>query len=228
VTDLVQECVFGSQPNFGMMLLTTSSHDCEFGTKENTNPNNRPFLHITTANTVDLALAKRVNQPVASTGDTLRYTIDLTNNGPHVGTNIAVTDLLPIGLTLISATPDQGTYDGGTGIWNVGTMLSGASNSLILTTTVNPGTEGEKRLPALFADVILKEGDIVRVERPGGGGFGDPLDRNPEDVLKDVSEKYVSLESAREIYGIGINEVTMKIDEQETASLRSRLRKASS
>ena len=66
------------------------------------------------------------------------------------------------------------------------------------------------------------------MERPGGGGFGDPLDRILDDVLRDVLEKYVSMESAREEYGVVIGERTMKIDEQETANLRSRLRNVSS
>jgi len=93
---------------------------------------------------------------------------------------------------------------------------------------INPGTEREKRLPALFADVILKEGDIIRVERPGGGGFGDPLDRPFDDVLRDVLENYVSVEGARDRYGVWIDEHAMKIAERETANLRSRLKTVSS
>ena len=106
--------------------------------------------------------------------------------------------------------------------------IRGGKQGKLGSCTINPGTEREKRLPALFADIILKEGDIVRVERPGGGGFGDPLDRTSDDVLRDVLERYVSVEGAREMYGVGIDERTMKIDEQETASLRSRLRNVSS
>lgn len=93
---------------------------------------------------------------------------------------------------------------------------------------INPGTEKEVRLPSLTTDYILKKGDIVRVERPGGGGFGDPLDRVPDEVLKDVIEGYVSIESARESYGVVIDEKSMRIDKQETANLRSRLRNKSS
>ena len=106
--------------------------------------------------------------------------------------------------------------------------VQGGKQGRLGSCTINPGTEGEERLPALFADVILKKGDIVRVERPGGGGFGNPLDRAPDDVLNDVLEKYVSVEGAREMYGVGINEGGMKIDDQETASFRSRSREVSS
>ena len=49
----------------------------------------------------------------------------LTNNGPATATNVTVTDLLPAGLTFVSATPSQGTYDSATGVWAVGTVTTG-------------------------------------------------------------------------------------------------------
>jgi hypothetical protein len=49
---------------------------------------------------------------------------------------VQVTDQLPAGLTFVSATPAQGTYSSGTGVWNVGALASGASTTLSIVATV--------------------------------------------------------------------------------------------
>jgi N-methylhydantoinase B len=67
---------------------------------------------------------------------------------------------------------------------------------------INPDTEHAKRLPTRFADYPLKEGDIFRLDTPGGGGYGDPLERPAESVLADVREGFVSPEVAERGYGV--------------------------
>ncbi|MBI4527871.1 MAG: hydantoinase B/oxoprolinase family protein, partial [Deltaproteobacteria bacterium] len=67
---------------------------------------------------------------------------------------------------------------------------------------VNPGGRDEKRLPSRFGDFPLKAGDLLRVERPGGGGIGDPFERPREKVLEDVRQGYVSVQAAASGYGI--------------------------
>lgn len=67
----------------------------------------------------------------------------------------------------------------------------------------------------------LKPGDEVVIDAPGGGGYGKPLERDPEMVLRDVLEGYVSLESARADYGVAIDPGTLAIDTEETKKLRS-------
>ena len=59
----------------------------------------------------DLALTKTVNDPTPNVGDSVTFTVTFTNNGPDTATGVQVTDLLPAGLTFVSATPSQGTYD---------------------------------------------------------------------------------------------------------------------
>jgi N-methylhydantoinase B len=61
----------------------------------------------------------------------------------------------------------------------------------------------------------------VRVETAGGGGWGSPLDRDPEKVLIDVLDEYVSLESAREDYGVVIDPAAKTVDAKATAALRA-------
>jgi len=63
--------------------------------------------------------------------------------------------------------------------------------------------------------------DIVSIQTPGGGGYGDPLERDPAAVLDDVRCGKVSLIRAREIYGVAIDPESWSVDKQETARLRS-------
>jgi N-methylhydantoinase B len=88
---------------------------------------------------------------------------------------------------------------------------------------INPGAAGEKRLPTRYADYPLKAGDVFRLETPGGGGFGDPFRRDPEAVLRDVREGYVSPERAREDYGVALRRDGggWTIDDNTTAQLRA-------
>ncbi|WP_340683824.1 hydantoinase B/oxoprolinase family protein [Amycolatopsis coloradensis] len=52
--------------------------------------------------------------------------------------------------------------------------------------------------------VNLRPDDVVNVILPGGGGYGDPRERDPEAVLADVVDGYVSVEAARELYGVEV------------------------
>jgi len=66
----------------------------------------------------------------------------------------------------------------------------------------------------------LKPGDAVTIDAAGGGGHGNPLDRDPEMVENDVLEGYVSLEKAKEDYGVVIDPMTLKVDREATQKLR--------
>jgi len=70
----------------------------------------------------------------------------------------------------------------------------------------------------------LQPGDVVIMDAAGGGGYGDPLEREPERVLVDVVNGYVSSEKARSEYGVVINEATMEVDYQATQELREKMR----
>jgi N-methylhydantoinase B len=72
------------------------------------------------------------------------------------------------------------------------------------------------------ATLHLREGDMLVVETPGGGGYGDPLERSPEAVLDDVRNHRLSVAAAREEYGVVIKDC--QVDKAETHALRQAMR----
>lgn len=77
-----------------------------------------------------------------------------------------------------------------------------------------------KPLPA-WGGAKLSEGETVVSFSNGGGGYGPPWERDPERVRKDVSEKWVSVQAAEEIYGVVLGEDG--VDQPRTDALRGRL-----
>jgi N-methylhydantoinase B len=70
--------------------------------------------------------------------------------------------------------------------------------------------------------VKVEKGDIFAVKTPGGGGYGNPMEREPKLVLHDVLNGLVSLVTAKKDYGVVIDPVTMKIDWKSTQLLRAK------
>ncbi len=86
---------------------------------------------------------------------------------------------------------------------------------------INPDNKATaKRLPTRYADYPLKEGDVFRLDTPGGGGFGDPLARTPEQVLLDVKQGFVSAAAAERDYGVVIDKTGRTVDEAATTKRR--------
>jgi N-methylhydantoinase B len=73
------------------------------------------------------------------------------------------------------------------------------------------------------AALQLGKGDLIRLKTGGGGGYGNPLDRDPKRVLEDVIDGYITVEQAERDYGVVITP-DMKIDETKTKLLRDKLR----
>lgn len=88
--------------------------------------------------------------------------------------------------------------------------------------TMHPGEAREKVLPSRYSDYPLEDGDVFRLETPGGGGFGDPKARDAACVVADVNEGYVSVAAARDIYGVAVvlRDGAYALDEAGTRSLR--------
>ncbi len=92
---------------------------------------------------------------------------------------------------------------------------------------LNPGTDDERFLGAVFSNVPIEEGDIFTRPSAGGGGFGDPLERDPASVCEDVADGYVSIERALKDYGVVVREVDAdlaeyEVDAEATAAARGR------
>lgn len=107
------------------------------GTELDPNPaNNTATAAVTVAAVADLAITKTgpATTPVINTP--FNFVLTATNNGPSPATNVMVTDVLPAGLTFVSATPSQGTCAGTTTVTcSLGGLASGASATVTLTVT---------------------------------------------------------------------------------------------
>ena len=87
---------------------------------------------------------------------------------------------------------------------------------------LNPGTPDERELPGQGDGVVVKRGDLLRFETCGGGGWGDPLTRDPMRVRQDVARGFVTVRGALEDYGVALDPTTLEIDKQATDEERAR------
>lgn len=93
------------------------------------------------------------------------------------------------------------------------------------------GKEEREWLGTIFSDVPIAAGDLFSRPTAGGGGLGDPLERDPEAVMRDVEDDYVSVERAKKDYGVVLKVVdkdlaAYEIDWDATKSERGSIAKA--
>ena len=118
-------------------------------------------------------------------------------------------------------------------------LLSNADRAMLNTYGVNGGKPGSTYaisitdpdgtghdVPGMVDNVDVEAGSVVRIVTTGGGGWGDPLDREPERVCYDVQCGVVSKDAARYDYGVALhrNGANWQVDEGATAALRAELR----
>jgi N-methylhydantoinase B len=106
--------------------------------------------------------------------------------------------------------PPRGTRGGGT---------AAAS------TAFKQDAAGAERELDPIAQVVLEPGELLGHLLSGGGGYGDPFEREPQRVRADVLAGFVSLERARDVYGVAFSSTaiddSLRVDEEETARLRA-------
>lgn len=81
-----------------------------------------------------------------------------------------------------------------------------------------------EELPAKFSGIRCKAGDVIHIETPNSGGYGDPLERDPRAVWNDVLDGFTSAEKAREVYGLVLDDdgPDLAATERERARRRER------
>lgn len=99
---------------------STNDHSVDFGFKA--------------LSLVDLELSKTIDKPMAKLGETVIFTITLSNNSGTTANAIQVTDLLPSQLSLVTATPAVGTFVNG--VWSIPSLGGNSSTTLTLVTSV--------------------------------------------------------------------------------------------
>jgi N-methylhydantoinase B len=87
---------------------------------------------------------------------------------------------------------------------------------------LNPGTPDERELPGQGDGVQVNRGDLLRFETCGGGGWGDPLTRDPVRVRQDVARGFITARGALDDYGVALDPTTLEIDKQATDDERAR------
>ncbi len=130
------------EPGSGGQTLEVPFAITTLDQEDPTAANNTGTATITVTSS-DLGLKKTVDIASPDEGATVTFTIVATNDGPNRATGVRVSDVLPAGLSFDSAAADSGVYDPGTGLWDIGTLASGATANLDLVATVAVGTGGQ-------------------------------------------------------------------------------------
>ena len=98
--------------------------------------------------------------------------------------------------------------------------LYGGKPGAFAASAINPDSDDPKVPPGKFMTTMVK-GDVFRATLAGGGGWGEPLEREAALVLDDVLNEKVSPEGARREYGVEIDIGTMRVDEEATRKRRA-------
>jgi hypothetical protein len=72
---------------------------------------------------------------------------------------------------------------------------------------------------------VAKDGELYMISQGAGGGYGDPLERDPESVVKDVELGRIGAKVARDIFAVAYDADTFRLDSECTAELRAQARK---
>ncbi len=153
---------------------------------------------------IDLELSKAVDDPMPLEGSNVTFVLTLENTSSVNATTIGVTDLLPSGLTFVSANPSTGTYNATSGLWTVPQLAALGSATLTVVAQVDSGTAGS---------VITNSAEVT------GAGQID-LDSTPdndeptEDDQASVSltpelPVYVDLSIAKTVGNTSVNEANL-------------------
>ena len=118
----------------------------------------------------DLGVTKTASAPADGIaffpGEQVTYTIQATNYGPHNAPLVTVTDLLPSTLTFVSASATVGSYNNVNGVWDIGSLNTGVTQTLTLIATVNSGETTAGKLITNTATVSSPMNEPVSASQP--------------------------------------------------------------
>jgi large repetitive protein len=100
------------------------------------NPNNNTASASVNPLYANLAVVKTVDNAVQTVGQNVVFTILASNLGPSNANGVVMNDLLPVGLNYVSHNASFGMFSPGTGVWNIGSLANGASQTLTITAKV--------------------------------------------------------------------------------------------
>jgi len=106
--------------------------------------------------------------------------------------------------------------------WGLKNGLPGATGRFVL----SPEKPNPQVISSKVSGMLMKKGDVLSVQTAGGGGFGSPLERDPECVARDRIQGKISRKQAQDVYGVVLKE-NGKVDEMATLKLRKRIRSKS-
>lgn len=158
--------------------------------------------------------------------------------------------VITTGHELVPDSGGPGRYRGGLGVEKGGTLtethravmsyccdrarsitwgIDGGLPSIPHGVWLNKGKADERFLGAVFSNVPVGRGDTFTRPSAGGGGLGDPLERDPAAVCEDVADGYVTIERARKDYGVVVREINpnlgqYEVDHEATDHERGRIR----
>lgn len=107
--------------------------------------------------------------------------------------------------------------------------MCGGDDAIAYSNFFEVGSENERKID-LAEQALLPEGAVIAYQHGGGAGFGPALDRDPEAVKDDVLDEYVSLQAARDKYGVvltgSLEEYDLEVDVAATQALRAEMKAA--
>jgi N-methylhydantoinase B len=103
--------------------------------------------------------------------------------------------------------------------WGLEGGLCGGCGRFLL----NPKISEEKIIASKVSDILVRSGDVISIQTAGGGGFGSPMERDPDLVAYDYLQGKVSDQEARDRYGVALTEKGV-VDQKITSSLRKQLK----
>lgn len=127
----------------GTIINNTAEITASTPVDPNTVNNSESVTLTVAAPTADLGVSKTVDDPTPIEGQPIVYTVTLTHNSGDPVNGVQVEDNLPGQVTYVTHSASQGTYNPGTGIWDVGSLDALDAVTLTINVTINSGTVGQ-------------------------------------------------------------------------------------